>query len=507
MQLRRFTPLLLLSTLVATAACVEPVDDDATDDTATSAPALNGPLGQRPTGNPVTIPVCWWGPEDPLPNTLLDGSVIAESTLRGWARDVVEGQWSRYARVNFTGWGTCGATSPGVRLVLTQPTRPGAPGWDSGLAQPTSGDVLLARDGINNTLCRANATVYQQCVKSLALHTFGHVLGFNHQENRVDYVQTNPHPDCRQLGVGTGDQRLGAYDLTSIMSTCGQPSGTPSTFKTALSPADIAAAQAAFGRRVAGQMASIRGADMLANNIVPNPTFLWDADEAPGQLWTFDWARLGLVVTTGGRTGCLDAFPSAFAGSPLVAFGCFFDAFQTFRFDEVSVRGFGGLCLDAPSTASFTELRVATCTGEPRQRWAVDTLRRLRLFGTAQCATYTTTIGAALTLMPCGFAGQTQDFTFAADGSLRFGGDRCVDAPGPTTTDYFNGIGKPQAGRAFTYYCGYDHMLTQRWNLSGRVTHSSGLCMDNANSNSNGSIVSLRTCNNGDAQRWDYYWR
>jgi len=31
--------------------------------------------------------------------------------------------------------------------------------------------------------------------------------------------------------------------------------------------------------------------------------------------------------------------------------------------------------------------------------------------------------------------------------------------------------------------------------------------VDHANSNSDGSIVSLRTCNNGDAQRWDYYWR
>lgn len=505
MQLRPLTPLLLFSTLVATTACVEPVDDDA--DLATTAAELNGPISRRPTGNPVTIPVCWAGSENTPPTTLADGSVITESTLRGWAREVVESQWSRFARVNFTGWGTCVTSSQGVVLVLTQPTRPGAPGWDSGVNHPTTGEIFLARDGINNTLCRANATVYQRCVKSLALHTFGHILGFNHQENRPDYVQNDAHTDCRRWAISTSDQLLGGYDLASTMSTCGQPSDQPATFKTTLSATDIAAAQAAFGRRVPGQMVAIRGADMLANNIVPNPTFLWDADEAPGQLWSYDWARWSLSVTTGGRTGCLDAFPSASNGSPLVAFGCLFDSFQTFRFDDVNVRGFGGMCLEAPSTASGTQLRVGPCVDDGRQRWAVDTLKRLRLIGTMQCATYTTTIGAALTLMPCGFAGQTQTLTFTNDGTLRFAGDRCVDAVGPTTSEFFSGIGKPQAGRVFTSFCGFDHELTQRWNLSGRMTHSSGLCVDHANSNSNGSIVSLRTCNNGDAQRWDYYWR
>lgn len=498
MQLRRFTPLLSLS-IVTTVACVEPVDDD---DLATTAAELNGAIGARPTGNPVTIPVCWWTPDDTRQIPMTDGTTVAESTLRGWAREVVESQWSRYARVNFTGWGTCGASSPGVRFVLAEPNRPGVASWDSGINEPTSGDIFFSINGTGPG-CRANATTYQRCVKALALHTFGHVLGFKHQENRAD----TPTPACFRETVGTNDQLLGAFDLNSTMSICGQPVTTPTSFKTELSPGDIAAAQAAFGRRIAGQMTAIRGADMLANNVQPNPTFLWDADEAAGQRWTYDWARQGLVVTTPGGTGCLDAFPNPSNGSPLIASFCFFDSFETFRFDDVNVRGFGGLCLEAPSTASGTQLRVGPCVDDGRQRWAVDTLKRLRLIGTTQCATYTTTIGAALTLMPCGFAGQTQDFTFMNDGSLRFAGDRCVDAQGPTTSEFFSGIGKPQAGRAFTYYCGFDHELTQRWNLSGRVTHSSSLCMDHANSTSNGSRVSLRTCNNGDTQRWDYYWR
>lgn len=509
MQLRQLTPL-LLATLVTTAACVEPPDDDAPDDTATSAPALNGPLGQRPTGNPVTIPVCWWGPEDPLPNTLLDGSVIAESTLRGWARDVVEGQWSRYARVNFTGWGTCGASSPGVRLVLADPNRPGGPGWDSGLNQPTSGDIFFARDGINNTLCRANATVYQQCVKSLALHTFGHVLGFNHQENRTDYFQTNAHVDCRRW-PSSGDQLIGGYDLGSTMSTCGQPSDQPATFKTVLSPGDIASAQAAFGRRRPGQVGAIAGADMLATNLSSDPrTFLWDADEAQGQLWTYLWANQVMRVTIGGVTGCLDAYPSAVVGRQLFAGPCFFDNLQQFRFDDINLRGFGGLCLETPSSyASGTQLRVGACVDDGRQRWAIESTGRIRLIGTSQCVTADlATIGGATVLQPCGQLGinMTQTFTLSSDGTVRFGSNRCLDTLGPSTTDFLRGIGLPTAGRVFSYYCGYDHELTQRWNLSGRITQaSSGLCVDHGNSNANGSVVTLRSCNNSNSQRWDYW--
>lgn len=508
MQLRQLTPLLLFSTLVATAACVESPDDD---DLATTTAELNGPVNRRPTGNPVTIPVCFAGP-DTVQNTLADGSVIAESTLRGWIREVVESQWSRFARVNFTGWGTCNTSSQGVKLVLTQPTRPGAPGWDSGLGHPTTGEIFVAHDGVNNIVCRANATVYQRCVKSMALHTFGHILGFNHQENRADYFQNDAHTDCRRLGISTSDQLLGAIDLTSTMSTCGQPNDQPATFKTALSPGDIASAQVAYGRRVPGQIVSPRGGDMLAANLASGPlAFLWDGDEAAGQLWTYNWATQTISQTVGGTTACVDTFPSAIVGRLLFAGSCFGDNFQKFGWNDVNLRGFGGLCLETPgSFASGTQLRNNTCTDDGRQRWAIDTQRRIKLIGTSQCVTADlNTIGAALTLQPCGqlAIGTTQTFTFTSDGTMRFGTDRCVDTLGPTTTDFLRGIGLPAAGRVFTYYCGFDHELTQRWNLSGRLQHNSGLCVDHANAVSNGSTVPLATCNNSETQRWDYYWR
>lgn len=120
-----------------------------------------------------------------------------------------------------------------------------------------------------------------------------------------------------------------------------------------------------------------------------------------------------------------------------------------------------------------------------------------------------TAAGAATTLQPCGAppAGAAQSFSFVSDGTLRFGADRCVDSVGPATSDFLRGLGLPIAGRVFTYPCGFDHELTQRWNLSGRLQHSSGLCVDHANATANGTTVPLAACNNSDSQRWDFYWR
>ncbi len=155
-------------------------------------------------------------------------------------------------------------------------------------------------------------------------------------------------------------------------------------------------------------------------------------------------------------------------------------------------------------------MRVGNCSDGGQQRWAIDTIKRLRLIGTQKCLTWSSTIGAALVVWDCGApeVASRQSFDFRADGSLAFDTNRCVDVNGPTTSEFASGTGLPTSNsRVYTYYCGFDHQITQRWNLSGRITHNSGLCVDHQSSNSNGTRVELRTCNNSDTQRWDYYWR
>ncbi len=486
-------------------ACTIDADDGAFEDLAELEQGLNGAPSLRWPGNPATIPVCWENPSEDA-TFLDDGTLVTEATMRSWAREVVEGQWSRYARINFTRWGTCTPGEPGIHIQITR-TGGGASGFGPSMSGVTNGMRLGLHLHDGGSWCRANLAQFERCLKRLPLHEFGHALGFGHQENRADYVQTNPHPDCKKQIVGA-DQLLGAYDLQSTMSYCGQPGDQPWTFKTVLSPGDIAAVQKAYGRRVPGQLVGTRGADMMATNISPNPTFLWDADEAPGQKWTYNWARQAFEVQTNGQSGCLDTYPSAVHGSNLVSFPCFYDSFQKFRLDDVQLRGWGGLCLETPGTyANGTAVRVGTCTDDLRQRWSIDTLRRVRLVGTNSCLTWSPTVGASLFMWDCG-GSANQSFDMLADGSLAFsGGSRCVDVQGPSTAQYVAGVGLPRSGdRVQTYTCVADQQ-NQKWNIGGRVTHSSGLCVDHQSSNQNGTAVQLRNCNNSDAQRWDYYWR
>jgi hypothetical protein len=70
-----------------------------------------GPLyansGRFWPGSPPVIPVCW---ENPSAST---------ATKRGWVQHAVQSQWGRYGRINFTGWGTCAKTSPGIHVLIT----------------------------------------------------------------------------------------------------------------------------------------------------------------------------------------------------------------------------------------------------------------------------------------------------------------------------------------------------------------------------------------------------
>lgn len=469
------------------------------------------------SGNPPMIPVCW---ENPSNNTISGtGFTITEATSRGWVRDAVEGQWARYGRVNFTQWDTCTAGEPGVHIRINTTGGSSAPG----------GNLLNGVDnGVNLNLyyndrpgdCQNSLANLQRCVQAVALHEFGHVLGFYHEEERPDYAGGTGTGCAKQSWPNANPQYYGAYDVDSVMSYCGQPGNDPSTWKMALSAGDIASVQKAYGRRRPGQMVGARGADMLANNISPdNRSFIWDADEAAGQLWTYNWARQAFEVSTNGTTACLDTYPGASSGKTLITSHCFYDSFERFPLDDVNVRGFGGLCLDVPGgqTANGTPLQMWKCLGNGNQRWRIDAGQHIKFGTTNKCVTWNATLGESLFLWDCGAApyAAQQTFAFAADGALTFNPGapefdltQCVDVQGPTSTQYLSGIGLPGNGsRVQTWTCLADQ-LNQKWNLSGAFKHESGYCVDVANANNaNGTPVQTYACNGTVAQQWDYYWK
>jgi hypothetical protein len=141
-----------------------------------------------------TVPVCW------------DSASVARSDFALVSRRVrhlADSSFPVVANVEFTGWGTCGASVGGkLKIVLTD-----SGGSFSGVGYPgSSGPNVM-------TLDVSRGLTYD------VPHEFAHALGFDHEFDRPDWSAPPTRPDCVASPPVSGDGVNTASDFDSITVT------------------------------------------------------------------------------------------------------------------------------------------------------------------------------------------------------------------------------------------------------------------------------------------------
>lgn len=157
------------------------------------------------------IPVCW----------VLPGFDAEKATMV----DALRNTWGLYGPVAFTGFGIC-PTEGSERFIRVLVQRDPNLAWGTGSASIGMGALRSPTSDANDRSVHIvlPANGHQGRTEYLAVHEFGHVLGFAHEQDRGDNSDA-PDPTCNPTG-SIGGTYYSPYDPASIMHYCNSGGNT-----------------------------------------------------------------------------------------------------------------------------------------------------------------------------------------------------------------------------------------------------------------------------------------
>ena len=462
--------LLFVLPIITTAGACVSEDDIASGDDAALAETDQGLYvdGDHTWPRPARIPVCF-EPNEP-----------GTGTARQWTRDAVASAWSRVAHINFYGWGLCTSSSRGIRIRWAD-ENPRTSGLGTELDGDSGGMTLNYKFATWSPSC---ATTREFCIKAIAVHEFGHALGFAHEQNRPDTPGW-----CDQEQGSDGTFTIGPWDRSSIMNYCSVDWNNNGM----LSNGDIAGVQKVYGRKPVGSItvASGRCLDLRGGTYDDGTTVqVYDCVQQMNERFHYD--QFSRELETYEHAYKVLAAPGEPDGTfPVKLATANGSAGQKFDFTNVQLLGDGGRCVDVPSgtTVPGTQVQSYPCNGGTNQRFTYNASRELRT-PTGMCLGFSnSTLGAPLQIQKC-TGSSLQHFQFQHGGLIKNDASSLCVAPNATRQLYAGNCTTSDNARLFS--------------LRGPIHAIYGLCME-ASGMTTGNITYLNNCTGLANQELEYY--